>query len=148
MINNKHIKEANLNDIDSLSKLSNSLLPFLFKKELPQWFINDISAESFKERLLSKEYRFFKYIIDDKIVGFISIKDNNQIFHLFVDCLYHKKGIAKKLWEYVKTLPEIKIVKVNSSLYAIDVYSSFGFIKDGEQKFYLGLKYQPMIIDK
>ena len=35
-------------------------------------------------------------------------------------------------------------MSVNSSIYAIKTYESFGFEINGEQKEYLGLKYQPM----
>jgi ribosomal protein S18 acetylase RimI-like enzyme len=142
----EYIKEANIDDIGELSRISNSLLKYLFEKDAPKWFVDDISPKSFEERLVSDDYAVYIYIIEDKIAGFISIKNQNQIFHLFVDSVYHKKGIAKKLWGYTKAKYDIKKMKVNSSLYAKKIYESFGFVKDGEEKEFNGLKYQPMIL--
>ncbi|WP_419764412.1 MAG: GNAT family N-acetyltransferase [Arcobacter sp.] len=141
----KNIREANINDIDDLSKLSNSLLAFLFEQTPPKWFVDELSTKAFEKRVLGEVYEDFVYIKDEKIVGLLTIKDKNQIFHLFVDSKYHKGGIAKKLWEFTKANYEIKNMKVNASLYAIKVYESFGFIKEGKQKEFKGLKYQPMI---
>ena len=83
-------------------------------------------------------------MIKDEIVGFIAIKDKTRLFHLFVDEKYHKKGIAKELWQYIKEKFDVSNMSVNSSIYAIKTYESFGFEINGEQKEYLGLKYQPM----
>lgn len=71
-------------------------------------------------------------------------KNKNHLFHLFVDEKYHKKGIAKKLWQYVKEHFDISNMSVNASLFSIKTYESFGFKISGEQSEYLGLKYQPM----
>ncbi len=141
----EYIREVNVKDIDELSRLSNSLLTFLFEEEAPQWFVDELLPKAYEERILDKKYEQFVYVIEEKIVGIFTIKDKNQIFHLFVDSKYHKRGIAKKFWEFTKTNYEIKNMKVNASLYAIKVYESFGFVKDGEEKFFKGLRYQPMI---
>ena len=135
----------NIKDSEDLSKLSNSLLSFIFEKNAPQWFVDELSVKSFEDRIADDVYEDFVYIMDKKIVGILTIKDKNQIFHLFVDAKYHKRGIAKKLWEFTKTNYKIKNMKVNASLYAIKIYESFGFIKSGEEKFFKELKYQPMV---
>lgn len=141
----ENIRRANINDIDNLSKLSNSLLTFIFEKNPPQWFIDEISPKAYENRVISENYEQYIYILDKKIVGLLTIKDKNQIFHLFVDSNYHKKGIAKKLWEFTKNSYVIENMKVNASLYAIKVYESFGFVKQGEEKLFKELRYQPMI---
>lgn len=144
-LTNKNIREVDINDIDALSKLSNSLLSFLFEQTAPNWFVDELLPKAYEERILDKKYEQFVYILDEKIVGILTIKDKNQIFHLFVDKKYHKKGVAKKFWEFTKTSYEIKNMKVNASLYAIKVYECFGFEKEGEEKIFQELKYQPMI---
>ena len=145
MMANGYIREVNRKDIDDLSNLSNSLLTYLFKEAAPKWFVDELLPKAYEERILDKKYEQFVYILDEKIVGILTIKEKNQIFHLFVDAKYHQRGIAKKLWEFTKTNYEIKNMKVNASLYAIKVYESFGFIKEGEEKIFQELKYQPMI---
>lgn len=146
MLTNEYIRDVNIKDIDTLSSLSNSLLTYLFEEAAPKWFVDELLPKAYEERISDKKYEQFVYIIDKKIAGIVTIKDKNQIFHLFVDAKYHKRGIAKKLWEFIKTNYDIK--KVNASLYAIKVYESFGFEKEGEEKSFQELKYQPMIFRK
>lgn len=91
------------------------------------------------------EYEHFIYVQENEIVGFIAIKDKNRLFHLFVNSKYHKKGIAKALWDNIKEQYDVSNMSVNSSRYAIKIYESFGFKINGEQSEYLGLTYQPMV---
>lgn len=147
-MNNLIIREAILSDSPFLSDLSNSLACYLFDESVPKWFKEELSCESFKQRVLSDEYMHFIYIQDKKIVGFIAIKDKNHLFHLFVDKKYHRQGIATKLWEFVKVKIDVSNMLVNASLYGIKAYESFGFEISDEEKQYLQLKFQPMIFKK
>lgn len=131
-------------DAKRLSQITNELTSYIFEKEVPKWFEEELLEESFKERILSDEYEHFVYVQENEIVGFIAIKNKNRLFHLFVDKKYHKKGIAKELWNYIKEHYDVSNMSVNASLYAIKTYESFGFKINGEQNEYLGLKYQPM----
>ncbi|MDD2698328.1 MAG: GNAT family N-acetyltransferase [Arcobacteraceae bacterium] len=146
MINNLNnfIRKANSFDAQKLSQLTNGLTSYIFEKETPQWFKEELLEESFKERILSDDYAHFAYVQENKIVGFIAIKNKNRLFHLFVDSKHHKKGIAKELWNYIKAHYDVSNMSVNASLYAIKTYEAFGFKINGEQSEYLGLKYQPM----
>ncbi|MFA7570291.1 MAG: GNAT family N-acetyltransferase [Sulfurimonadaceae bacterium] len=139
------IKEAQTLDALRLSQLIHELTPYIFEEEVPQWFEEELSKESFEKRILSTEYDHFIYVQENKIVGFIAIKDKNRLFHLFVDSKYHKKGIAKALWDNIKEQYDVSNMSVNSSRYAIKIYESFGFKINGEQSKYLGLTYQPMV---
>ena len=138
------IGKAKTLDALRLSQITNELTSYIFEKEVPKWFEDELLEESFKERILSDEYEPFVYVQENEIVGFIAIKNKNRLFHLFVDEKYHKKGIAKELWNYVKEHYDVSNISVNASLYAIKTYESFGFKVSGVQSKYLGLKYQPM----
>jgi ribosomal protein S18 acetylase RimI-like enzyme len=139
------IGKAKTLDAQRLSQITNELTNYIFEKEVPKWFEDELLEKSFKERILSDEYEHFVYVQENEIVGFIAIKNKNRFFHLFVDKKHHKKGIAKELWNYVKEHYDVSNMSVNASLYAIKIYESFGFSVKGEQSEYLGLKYQPMI---
>jgi ribosomal protein S18 acetylase RimI-like enzyme len=138
------IGKAKTLDAQRLSQITNELTSYIFEKEVPKWFEDELLEESFKERILSDEYEHFVYVQENEIVGFIAIKNKNRLFHLFVDAKHHKKGIAKELWNYIKAHYDVFDMSVNASLYAIKTYESFGFSINGEQSEYLGLKYQPM----
>lgn len=138
------IGKAKTLDALRLSQITNELTGYIFEKEVPKWFEDELLEESFKERILSDEYEHFVYVEENEILGFIAIENKNRLFHLFVDKKHHKKGIAKELWNYVKEHYDISNMSVNASLYAIKTYESFGFVEEGEESEYLGLKYQPM----
>jgi ribosomal protein S18 acetylase RimI-like enzyme len=138
------IRKADSLDALRLSQITNELTSYIFEKEVPKWFEDELLEESFKQRILSDEYEHFVYVQENEIVGFIAIKNKNRLFHLFVDSKHHKKGIAKELWNYIKEHYDVSNMSVNASLYAIKTYESFGFKVTGEESEYLGLKYQPM----
>ncbi|WP_321467802.1 GNAT family N-acetyltransferase [Halarcobacter sp.] len=142
---NEYIKEAKIEDALSLSRLSRSLEAYLFEEKMPKWFKNELSVKSFEERINSKNFIHYLYIKDQKLVGFISIKNKNHLFHLFVDKNFHKQGIARKLWNCVCENIDTNNMEVNASLYAIKAYESLGFEICDKEKFYLELKFQPMI---
>ncbi len=139
------ICKVTLKDAQQLSSLSNSLLKYLFEEETPKWFEDSFNVEEFEKRILSSEYKHFGYVIENKIVGFIAIKEDSHLFHLFVDEKYHQQNIGKKLWEFVKENIDFEVMSTNASLYAINVYESFGFTKDKEIQTYKELEFLPMI---
>lgn len=143
-LTNEFIRKSKLEDAQELSNLTEGLLSYIFE-QTPSWFKEDISKNSFEKRLKDSNYEHYIYIIDKKIVGFITIKEKNHLYHLFVDKAFHKKGIAKKLFESVKTNIDVTNMKVNASLYSIAVYEALGFTKNSNQENYQGLDYQPMI---
>ena len=138
------IAKAKTLDASRLSQLINELTSYIFEKEVPKWFEDELLEDSFKQRIFSDEYEHFVYVIENKIVGFITIKNKNHLFHLFVDKKYHKKGIAKELWNYIKAHYDVSNMSVNASLFSTKIYESFGFKISGEESEYLGLKYHPM----
>ncbi|MBU0923336.1 GNAT family N-acetyltransferase [bacterium] len=138
------IRKADSLDALRLSQITNELTSYIFEKEVPKCFEDELLEESFKQRILSDEYEHFVYVQENEIVGFIAIKNKNRLFHLFIDSKHHKKGIAKELWNYIKEHYDVSNMSVNASLYAIKTYESFGFKVTGEESEYLGLKYQPM----
>jgi predicted GNAT family N-acyltransferase len=85
---------------------------------------------------------------DDEIIGVIATKEISHIALMFVDKHYHRKGIARKLFDAV--LSELKDntnatqITVNSSPYALKAYERLGFIKTDEQQENDGIIYIPM----
>lgn len=68
----------------------------------------------------------------DEVVGFLLMPRPTLVGFLFVSAAWHRRGIAKNLWEdaraYVETAhPEVKTVELNSSPYAVEAYRALGF---------------------
>lgn len=140
----QYIRKARKDDAAHLSRLVHQLNHFIFNEHAPQWFLDTITKEAFEARILSCEYQHFVYIIENKMVGFIALHNQTKLYHLFVDVKFQGQKIAKKLWEFVKDELVIETMEVNSSVYAIKVYESFGFVKEDEIKNHMGMDYLPM----
>lgn len=82
----------------------------------------------------------FVYIIDNKIVGFICITDENNIVGLFVDPDYQNQGIGTKLIEFAKTeysMLHLNVYAKNRSMLAFSTHRGFlidGAIRDSDSE--------------
>lgn len=105
----------------------------------------ELIIERFKEGI--------DYIItandQDKVVGVIDIRNNDHISLFFVDEAYHKRGIARELFDRILEKLEVKKkgvskITVNSSPYAVEIYKRLGFIKTGVEQERDGIRFVPM----
>lgn len=141
------IRKAEISDISSVAKMVRSLSQYYLEdgqEELPQWFRNTLLDSSFVDRFKSIDYH--NYVADDDglVVGYISIKNGFHLYHLFVSPNYHNHGIAKSLWQFCVNALKIHSCTVRSSLYAVPVYSKFGFRATGDITYKDGIGFQPM----
>ena len=95
-----------------------------------------------------KNRRFIGAFENDKIIGVIATKDSNHIALFFVDGNYHRKGIGKSLYNFIKEANSTGYFTVNSSPYAHEVYKRLGFVDTNEKQNVNGLIFYPMINNK
>lgn len=82
---------------------------------------------------------------DDKQVGILATRCNgSHVALFFVDGNYHRRGIGRKLWNYMLTYNKCEVITVHSSLYAVDVYKRLGFHQTADVQEDGGIKYVPM----
>lgn len=83
-----------------------------------------------------------------KIIGVIAVRPPLHISLLFVDKAYHRKGIARKLFETVINnkiiIGEHVSITVFSSPYAVEIYRRMGFVSTGTEQAINGLRFTPM----
>lgn len=88
---------------------------------------------------------------DGRIVGFIAVRDQTHLFHMFVDKRHHRQGIARALWSVARQAAieagNRGVFTVNSSNYALPVYKALGFVQTESMQFKHGLYYNPMKLD-
>jgi putative acetyltransferase len=76
----------------------------------------------------------FLYIEENHIVGFISIVNKNNIGGLFIDIEFQRKGIGRKLIEYVQEqYGDLSLAVYKDNEKAVQFYKNSGFKTMSEQ---------------
>ena len=92
--------------------------------------------------------KLWGYYQDDEIIGVIATRDVSHIALMFVKKEYHRKGIARQLFDYalaeIINNKKVTQITVNSSPYAVSAYERLGFIKTDEKQEKDGIIYIPM----
>jgi len=150
-----NIRKAKIQDTESIRTLIiKSVDPENnsdFDEQGVRLFYKPNELPAIQSRVKDPDYLTLCYVRDDRIVGIITMYQNEKLYQLFVDPDYTKMGIATKLWNAAKELC-LKIGNdnrfwVKSSTIAIPVYQSFGFkLTDGRQV-QNGITYYPMVLD-
>lgn len=88
---------------------------------------------------------------DGRLLGFIAVRAQSHLFHMFVDKQHHRQGIARALWAVARQAAldagNPGVFTVNSSNYALPVYRALGFVQTEPMQFKNGLYYNPMQLD-
>ena len=141
------ITKAQNTDATAVAELVGALSHFYLQDkyaELPNWFASSITAEAFIARFINSSFNNYLYVIDGEVAGYLSIKDQHHIYHLFVAQDFQGQGIARALWEHALAQTQQTEFTVRSSLYAVPVYKRFGFRISESASSKDGLAYQPM----
>ena len=141
------IRQAIETDVVKISSLVKSLAHFYLdapENELPVWLSQTLTESAFSERISSESYKNYVYEKDMEIIGYISLKKPNHLYHLFVSERFQGKGIARLLWEHLKKNDPSASFFLRSSVYAIPVYKRFGFFESGDLGQKDGVSFQPM----
>lgn len=111
-------------------------------------YLASVSESAERQYLESPRYAYLVAELEGQMAGFIAMRDNKHLFHLFVASARHHTGIARTLWEQARQLSlrkgPLAEFTVNSSLNAVPVYRSFGFVPAGEVVQAHGIAFLPM----
>lgn len=85
----------------------------------------------------------------DDLVGILAVQDITHISLLFVKKSHHRRGIAKELLKRaIKDIkiknPNVEILTVNSSPYAVEIYRRLGFNPTDNMQEKDGIVFMPM----
>ncbi|WP_178090544.1 GNAT family N-acetyltransferase [Pseudomonas sp. SJZ079] len=111
-------------------------------------FMASISQAAIAGYITDEKFSYVLGFIDTELAGVAALRDNKHIYHLFVHPDFHRQGVAYGLWQYLKTEAvkndNVEAFTVNSSIYAVPVYSRFGFIPTAELQNKNGIQFVPM----
>ena len=94
-------------------------------------FRDFISDQWLKKMFLCGQYQMFVALDNEKLIGFITIRNEHHISLLFVDKEYHYQGIGRtliqKVGDYLITEMGVDYMTVDSAPYAVEFYHKLGF---------------------
>lgn len=95
-------------------------------------------------------FRYHVAEADGKLIGFIGVRDNSHLYHLFVADDAQRKGVGRQLWKVAKAACDAfgnpGRFTVNSSNNAVKFYESLGFVRSAPQQERDGVLYNPMCL--
>jgi len=112
-------------------------------------FLEFIKLETMNDRIEKGDSFILAALDDGNVAGVIEISEYSYIRLLFVDKKYQGNGIARLLLDeaYKRCRADwhdCSELKVNSSLYAFEIYKKLGFEPVGEKEEEDGVVYIPM----
>lgn len=146
------IKEVKYEELDSAFSLiwdtfSEFVAPNYSKDGIDTFRINFIESKDFKDCFNNGKQIMYGAYSKEKLVGVISISENNNVSCLFVNKEYHRKGIASMLFSHIISLlkhRQVEKITLNASPYAVPFYHAIGFKDLNIQQDYNGILYTPM----
>jgi GNAT superfamily N-acetyltransferase len=146
-----HIRPGTPSDAKAVASLIASFQPILTLEPSgagAEQYLASVSEDAERQYLDSPRYAYLVAELEGRMAGFIAMRDRKHLFHLFVAAARQRAGIARALWEQARQLSlragPIAEFTVNSSLNAVPVYRSFGFVPTGEVAQEHGIAFLPM----
>ena len=97
---------------------------------------------------LARGYACHVALDGERLAGFIAIRDNSHLFHLFVGTAWQRQGLARRLWHMARAAAIARggdgNFTVNASNYAVPAYERLGFVRVAPTQCVKGLSFNPM----
>ena len=141
-------RPAIFSDATAISELIRSLASYIEDGPVNpdcESYRNTITPAAIADRIAAPG---FVYIVAENhsgICGVAGLRDTRHLYHLFVKEEFHRQGLARELWHRVMNTSGSSYFTVNSSLFAVPVYTRLGFVRAGEQQTRNGVTIQPMV---
>jgi len=139
------LRPATAADFSALADLLHALAQVFIVPGMPPEAAATFLRENDKDAMLA--YRAQGHVvtlaeIGGELAGFIAIRPPSHLFHLFVAQPFQRRGVARALWRAGRG--DAERFTVNSSPYAIPVYTAMGFVCAGPLACHHGVTFQPM----
>jgi GNAT superfamily N-acetyltransferase len=145
------IRPGNPGDANAVASLIGSFQPILTLEPSgagAEQYRASVSENAERLYLESPRYAYLVAELEGSMAGFVAMRDGKHLFHLFVAAEHQRIGIARALWERARQhslrAGPIAEFTVNSSLNAVPVYRSFGFVPAGAVVEVHGIAFLPM----
>ncbi|WP_457098139.1 GNAT family N-acetyltransferase [Lysobacter sp. P5_B9] len=142
------VRQARGTDAPAICALLRTVTPLILPDSItPEAasFLESFEAPAVAARLAAPNYIHLIAESGRDLRGYISLRDGQHLYHLFVQPEFHGQGIGRLLWQHLLQVARPGALTVNSSLLAVPVYRSFGFVPSGEPQLHCCPPYLPMV---
>jgi GNAT superfamily N-acetyltransferase len=148
------IRLATPSDAPAISCLVKGLTRFFTIEPIgvgAERFLSSLEPTSIAKVVTAPNFKYYVGHENDVMVGTVCMRDNSHLFHLFVIEEFHGQGKGRLLWHYAKTAAmkggNSGRFTVNSTVFAVPAYQSFGFETAGLKTETMGIAYIPMVLN-
>jgi ribosomal protein S18 acetylase RimI-like enzyme len=136
---------------DLLEHLARVSITDEFSKPAEEHFLQANNAAAIGANVLNG-FEYHVAVLGETVVGFVGVRDNSHLYHLFVAEWLQRQGIGRQLWQCAKRVCYAKgnhgRFTVNSSNNAISMYETFGFVRSASPLNDAGVMYNPMVLNE
>lgn len=150
-MNQMLIRPLELTDIAAVAALLRELArEFIVHESTPEGastFLTENDEQGVRG-FLARGHVYHVAVIDGELAGFVAMRECSHLFHLFVGKRWHRRGVARALWDAAREAALVDggdgSFTVNASHFAVQVYQAFGFVRTGPTECVKGLYFNPM----
>jgi ribosomal protein S18 acetylase RimI-like enzyme len=153
MVTDAPIRRLRLEDIPSIANLLRDLAEEFITPEIDanarREFLEKNNRSAI-EKFVANGFRYHIAETSQGLIGFVGVRENKHLYHLFVARPFHCKGVGRRLWEV--SMSECRAAgnpgnfTVNSSNNAVAVYERFGFVRSAPMQNINGVLFNPMTL--
>lgn len=145
------MEDADVTDVAALlESLAREHIIHEFEPRARATFLSKNSESSIRQ-FVAQGFRYDVAEWKGRIIGFVGVRDNKHLYHLFVADEFQRRGLGRQLWNSARTqcvaAGNPGPFTVNSSNNAIGVYERLGFVRTGPTENKDGVLYNPMATD-
>lgn len=130
-----------------LESLAREHIVHEFEPQAKELFLTKNNENSIRE-FVTQGFRYHVAELNDRIIGFVGVRDNNHLYHLFVAKEFQRQGLGRQLWNVARAeclaAGNPGRFTVNSSNNAVAIYERLGFLRVGPVQNRDGVLYNPM----
>ncbi len=128
-----------------------------------EFFLNDCSDDAVAaftrendadglRRFMHAGTQYYVAEVAQGLAGFIAMRDNQHLFHMFVAKEHQRQGLARALWRHARQRAIEQgnggLFTLNASNYAVPVYERMGFVRTAPTQYKHDIPFNPMQLDE
>jgi ribosomal protein S18 acetylase RimI-like enzyme len=138
-------------DIPAVARLLHALSrQFIVHESTPEGaatFLRENDEEGIR-RYIGMGHVYHVAEADGEIAGFIAVRENKHLFHMFVAVKWQGQGLGRRLWDVARARAIADggsgAFTVNASNHAVAMYEALGFVRTAPTQCVKGLYFNPM----